>query len=38
MTELKDETTLAKVRLHWGIFIPVVLFIGSARGMLVLWA
>jgi uncharacterized membrane protein YdbT with pleckstrin-like domain len=24
--ELKQETTLAKVRLHWGIFIPVLLF------------
>jgi uncharacterized membrane protein YdbT with pleckstrin-like domain len=24
--ELKQETTLARVRLHWGIFIPVLLF------------
>jgi len=24
--ELQQETTLAKVRLHWGIFIPVLLF------------
>lgn len=24
--ELAEETTLAKVRLHWGIFIPVLLF------------
>ena len=26
MMELQQETTLAKVRLHWGIFIPVLLF------------
>ena len=26
MMKLQQETTLAKVRLHWGIFIPVVLF------------
>ena len=26
VTELQEETTLAKVRLHWGIFIPVLLF------------
>ena len=26
MMELQQETTLAKVRLHWGIFIPVVLW------------
>jgi PH (Pleckstrin Homology) domain-containing protein len=25
MMELRQETTLAKVRLHWGIFIPVLL-------------
>jgi len=26
MMELQQETTLAKVRLHWGVFIPVLLF------------
>jgi uncharacterized membrane protein YdbT with pleckstrin-like domain len=26
MMELRQEITLAKVRLHWGIFIPVLLF------------
>jgi hypothetical protein len=26
MMELQQETTVAKVRLHWGIFIPVLLF------------
>jgi hypothetical protein len=25
MMDLQQETTLAKVRLHWGIFIPVLL-------------
>jgi uncharacterized membrane protein YdbT with pleckstrin-like domain len=32
MMDLKQETTLAKVRLHWGIFIPVLL---SAFGPIV---
>ena len=27
MMELQQERTLAKVRLHWGIFIPVLLFV-----------